>query len=150
MIIYHHNKTGGREDLISAVAAHWFSMSDFWPEAANIVRPGGTVALWTCASLYCHPSAPNAASVQNALYQLERDILKPFELPGNKLSAILYDYLPLPCMVTRRREGNLDLVNTEDDCVKRTMREIRNVLCGTVDQKVGHSCLILLFKRCQE
>ncbi|OGM42410.1 hypothetical protein ABOM_008361 [Aspergillus bombycis] len=174
---------GGVDLLISAMAAHWFSMPEFWVEAAKAVRPEGTVALWTCASLYCHPSTPNATAVQNALYRLEREILKPFELPGNKLSADLYDDLLLPwllsspvpsfrkadfirlewgrdgilseeddfligkdttlhelekslgtaSMVTRWREANLDLVNTEDDCVKCTMREIWKALGEEVD-----------------
>ena len=29
------------------VQAHWFDMSKFWVEAAKVVKPGGTVALWT-------------------------------------------------------------------------------------------------------
>lgn len=33
--------------------AHWFSMPEFWTQAAKLVRPQGTVALWTCSSLYC-------------------------------------------------------------------------------------------------
>jgi hypothetical protein len=28
--------------------AHWFDMTKFWAEAAKAVKPGGTVALWTC------------------------------------------------------------------------------------------------------
>jgi trans-aconitate 3-methyltransferase len=28
--------------------AHWFDMTKFWAEAAKVVKPGGTVALWTC------------------------------------------------------------------------------------------------------
>lgn len=27
--------------------AHWFEMDRFWVEAAKVVKPGGTVALWT-------------------------------------------------------------------------------------------------------
>lgn len=33
--------------------AHWFDMPKFWTEVARILNPGGTVALWTRASLYC-------------------------------------------------------------------------------------------------
>ena len=27
-------------------------MDRFWPEAAKVVKPGGTVALWTCGELF--------------------------------------------------------------------------------------------------
>lgn len=27
--------------------AHWFDMPKFWAAAADVLRPGGTVALWT-------------------------------------------------------------------------------------------------------
>ncbi|CRG87810.1 hypothetical protein PISL3812_04831 [Talaromyces islandicus] len=92
---------GGRGEekvdlLTAAMAAHWFDMPKFWANAAKIVKPGGTVALWTCASLYCHPSTPNAAAVQAALFRLEREVLSPYELPSNRLSRDLYDKLVLP------------------------------------------------------
>lgn len=38
--------------LTSAMAAHWFDMPKFWADAAKVVKPGGTVALWTCSSLF--------------------------------------------------------------------------------------------------
>ncbi|OKL60834.1 hypothetical protein UA08_03753 [Talaromyces atroroseus] len=82
--------------LTAAMAAHWFSMPDFWAEAARLVKPQGTVALWTCSSLYCHPSTPNAAAVQKALFRLEREVLAPYELPPNRLSRDMYDNLVLP------------------------------------------------------
>ncbi|GKZ25173.1 hypothetical protein AbraIFM66951_001131 [Aspergillus brasiliensis] len=90
------NVENGVDLLVSAMAAHWFSMEEFWASAAKIVNPGGTVALWTCASLYCHPSMPHAAEVQKALFRLELDVLKPYELPPNQLSHDLYDDLVLP------------------------------------------------------
>lgn len=34
--------------------------------------------------------------VQKALFNLERDVLAPFELPGNRISRDFYDELPLP------------------------------------------------------
>ena len=42
--------------------AHWFSMPDFWTSASKTVKPGGTVAIWTCASLYCRE---NDSPVEN-------------------------------------------------------------------------------------
>jgi hypothetical protein len=35
-------------------------MARFWPRASALVRPGGTVALWTDEGFYCHPhTTPN-------------------------------------------------------------------------------------------
>jgi len=39
--------------LTSAMAAHWFDMDLFWSEAAKVLKPGGTVALWTRSSFFC-------------------------------------------------------------------------------------------------
>ncbi|KAJ5691412.1 hypothetical protein N7488_012147 [Penicillium malachiteum] len=86
----------GGIDLMSAdMAAHWFDMSRFWVEAARIVKSGGSVALWTHSSFYCHPSTPNAERVQRALFRLERS-LSSYELPENRLCCQYYDNLPLP------------------------------------------------------
>jgi SAM-dependent methyltransferase len=82
--------------LTSAMAVHWFDFDKFWETAARIVKPGGTVALWTCAWLYCHPSTPNANRIQSIINQLRDDILQPYELLGNRLSDTMYRDLPLP------------------------------------------------------
>lgn len=42
------------------------------------------------------PKTPNAAEVQRILFRLERELLAPYELPGNRLSRTMYDGLPLP------------------------------------------------------
>ncbi|KAK7415771.1 hypothetical protein QQX98_005684 [Neonectria punicea] len=84
-------------DLITASnAAHWFDMPGFWRSAARVLKPGGSVALWTSGDIRAHPSMPNAAAVQAAmdLYQ-ERDVLKYYE-PGNLLTRSRYTTLPLP------------------------------------------------------
>lgn len=44
---------GSVDLLTSKMAAHWFRMEEFWPQAARMVKPGGTVALWTMSSVYC-------------------------------------------------------------------------------------------------
>ncbi|PMD24966.1 S-adenosyl-L-methionine-dependent methyltransferase [Hyaloscypha hepaticicola] len=82
--------------LTAAMAAHWFNMTKFWAEAAKVVKLGGTVALWTCASSFAHPSTPNYQKVQEVLLRFEREILAPYELPGNRVSMEMYDNLPLP------------------------------------------------------
>lgn len=71
-------------------------MTQFWTKAAKVVKPGGTVAIWTCSSLYAHPDTPNYKAVQAALDRLEKQALAPHETPFNKLSREHYDHLPLP------------------------------------------------------
>ncbi|PWY77003.1 hypothetical protein BO70DRAFT_388390 [Aspergillus heteromorphus CBS 117.55] len=80
--------------------AHWFSMPELWSSAAKTVKPGGTVALWTRSSFYCHPSTPHAPLVQKALFDLELNALAPHTLPQNRLSRDMYDDLPLPWTVS--------------------------------------------------
>ena len=84
-------------DLITAsAAAHWFDMAGFWPAAARVLKPSGTVALWTTGSSKLHPSLPNADKIQAALDELEDRELKPFFVPGNLLTRDLYVQLALP------------------------------------------------------
>jgi SAM-dependent methyltransferase len=84
-------------DLITAsTAAHWFDMARFWPRAAKVLKPGGTVALWTIGASEMDPSVPNAAAIRAALDEIEERELKPFYEPGNALARQLYVDLPLP------------------------------------------------------
>jgi SAM-dependent methyltransferase len=84
-------------DLITAAtAAHWFDMSRFWRRAAQLLKPGGTVALWTGSPRYAHSSMPNHAAIQAALNEFEDQHLKPYMEPGNLLGRNLYIDLPLP------------------------------------------------------
>jgi trans-aconitate 3-methyltransferase len=84
-------------DLITASnAAHWFDMSRFWPSAARVLKPGGSVALWTSGELSVHPSMPNAAAIQASLDQIQEQHLKPYYAPGNLLTRNRYVDLPLP------------------------------------------------------
>ncbi|EED17405.1 conserved hypothetical protein [Talaromyces stipitatus ATCC 10500] len=105
-VLFTSNGVDGGEEgsvdlLTAAMAAHWFSMSEFWAQAARVVKPNGTVALWTCSSLYCHPSTPNAPAVQKVLFHLERDVLAPYELPSNRISRDMYTDLTLPWQVNK-------------------------------------------------
>jgi SAM-dependent methyltransferase len=84
-------------DLITAsTAAHWFDMERFWPQAARILKPNGTVVIWTLGSTTMHPSMPNASKIQAALDEIEEQDLKPFFEPGNLLTRNLYNDLLLP------------------------------------------------------
>ncbi|KAI2641385.1 S-adenosyl-L-methionine-dependent methyltransferase [Hypomontagnella submonticulosa] len=87
----------GSVDLITAAtAAHWFDMSGFWPRAAQVLKPGGTVAVWTTSALYIHPSTPNYAAVQKALDEFKEHDIGPYRGEGNRLARELYLDLPLP------------------------------------------------------
>lgn len=83
-------------DLITAAtAAHWFDMSGFWPRAAQLLKPGGTVALWASGPMRVYPSMPNYAAIQAAIGKLE-GLLDDYMAPGNRLTRDLYVDLPLP------------------------------------------------------
>ena len=105
--------------ITAAAAAHWFDMDAFWPRAAQVLKPGGTVALWLGSSMRVHPSMPNAAAIQEALTKIVDDQLDEFMTPGNRLAKDLYVNLPLPWTIEHpvsdfdkdsfiRREWNTD------------------------------------------
>jgi len=190
---------GSVDMLTSAMAAHWFDMEVFWPQAAALLKPGGTIALWTFASHHCHPSTPNHAEIQRIAYRLEREDLAPYELKPNRVSRDMYDDLTLPwqistpvpdlpesqfvryefnrdgvipegekeffsgsqeqtlegversletaSLVTRWREANPDLAGTEQDCLKRAIRDWKAALGGKDGFIGGQGTVILLFKK---
>ncbi|KAF2100189.1 methyltransferase domain-containing protein [Rhizodiscina lignyota] len=82
--------------IIAATAAHWFDMPRFWARAAKVLKPGGSVAIWTSASGVVHPSVPNAAAIQKALDEYRDKHIRPYDAPGNVIAADLYTNLPLP------------------------------------------------------
>ena len=87
----------GTFDVVTvAMAAHWMDMPGFYASAAKALRPGGTLAIWTCSSIFCHPSTPNAVAVQEALSDLEDGLLHDYHTPSNHLSRNAYMELPLP------------------------------------------------------
>ncbi|KAF1810198.1 S-adenosyl-L-methionine-dependent methyltransferase [Eremomyces bilateralis CBS 781.70] len=82
--------------LTAATAAHWFDMPAFWARAAQVLKPGGSVALWTSGDTAIDDSVPNAAAMQAALDALRVEHLEPYMLRGNWLVQDLYADLPLP------------------------------------------------------
>lgn len=83
-------------DLIaSANAAHCFDMPRFWARAAQVLKPGGTVALWTSGDIRVHPSTPNAPKVQAAIDAFDDKHMRPHYLPGNLLKRDGYRGLPM-------------------------------------------------------
>ncbi|KAJ5908122.1 hypothetical protein N7495_000804 [Penicillium taxi] len=84
-------------DLITAAnAAHWFDMSLFWLNAARVLKPGGSVALWVSGRLRLDTSVPNAAAIQAALDVVEEEDLSPFFTDGNLMTRNRYADLLLP------------------------------------------------------
>jgi hypothetical protein len=153
-----------------------------------------------CNRKIVDPSTPKAAKVQKAMNHLERDILGPYEMPGNRISKGMYDALPLlwqvdPAVpefpesgftrrewdrdgvltdpvdffggsrvedlaalerglgtastVTRWRAAHPDIANTDEDCVIKTMRRIRESVGPAANDKIRGrgSTVILFFKR---
>lgn len=89
--------TDSSVDLITAAnAAHWFNMAEFWPAAARVLKPGGSVAIWTSGEIRAHPDMPNAEKIQAAMYQWEEENLKPHMEAGSLLTRNRYQDLPLP------------------------------------------------------
>ncbi|PGH02942.1 hypothetical protein GX51_04398 [Blastomyces parvus] len=82
--------------LTAATAAHWFDMSRFWPRAARVLKPGGSVALWTHGPIRVSPQLPNSAAIQVVVDELEDRHLRPYMMAGNLLVRHLYAGLELP------------------------------------------------------
>lgn len=86
----------GTVDLISSAAAvHWFDMPAFWAAAARVLKPGGTVAIWT-GNAYIHPSVPNHQRMQTVLEEFQDKHLGPHMAAGNLITKNNYATLPLP------------------------------------------------------
>jgi trans-aconitate 3-methyltransferase len=84
-------------DLITAAnAAHWFDMPGFWPSAARVLKPGGTVAIWTSGQIRINPSMPNAAAIQAAIDEHDEHHLRPYYEDGNLIVRNRYEDLVLP------------------------------------------------------
>ncbi|KXL41508.1 hypothetical protein M433DRAFT_157361 [Acidomyces richmondensis BFW] len=87
----------GSVDLLTASnAAHWFNMAGFWPSAARVLKPGGSVALWCSGELRVHPSTPGAETIQKAMDEIRGRELTPYYVEGNLLTLNRYRDLPLP------------------------------------------------------
>ena len=85
-------------DLITAAtSAHWFDMDSFWHTAARVLKPGGTVAIFTIWRTWCHPATtPRAGEVHAVLLELEQGTLGPFQREGNWSLMGLYRDLKMP------------------------------------------------------
>jgi SAM-dependent methyltransferase len=84
-------------DLITAAnAAHWFDMPRFWARAAQILRPEGSVALWTSGEIAAHSDTPNAAAINEAFLRFKEEEMKPYFEKGNFIVQSGYRDLEMP------------------------------------------------------
>ncbi|KAH7176827.1 S-adenosyl-L-methionine-dependent methyltransferase [Dactylonectria macrodidyma] len=89
-------------DLMTASnAAHWFEMDRFWVSAARVLKPGGTVAIWTSGEIRTHPDLPNSVAIQAAIERHRETHLLPYITPGSLLTHNRYLDLPLPWTLER-------------------------------------------------
>jgi SAM-dependent methyltransferase len=86
---------GSVDLIIAASSAHWFDMSKFWPRAARVLKPGGSVAIWGGGCLRVDPATPNHVAVQTAIDKLSLQVEGCME-PGNRMARGLYADMPLP------------------------------------------------------
>jgi SAM-dependent methyltransferase len=90
-------------DLITAsTAAHWFNMSLFWPACARVLKPGGSVAIWSSGGVGIHPDVPNSEEMQKSMDAINERELAPFFERGNVMTRELYKDLVMPWMVEPR------------------------------------------------
>ena len=107
----------GQVDAITvAMAAHWLDLPAFYISAAKCLRPGGTLAMWTASSYYCHPSVPNHKAIQAALSHLEDDLLGPYMTSGSLLSKGAYEKLPLPWTIDNASTSCTSTNASTGDC----------------------------------
>lgn len=87
-------------DMVSVGnAAHWFDMKKFWQRAAQVLKPGGSVAIWTTGDLRVHHDSPAAEAVQAAMDTFQTRDLEPYFNEGNRIVRNKYLDLLLPWTV---------------------------------------------------
>lgn len=77
-------------DLITAATcAHFFHMPAFYAAASRMLRPGGSLAIWTAGGMHVdRRTTPNASTTQQVFDEIWAG--------GNPLCRNLYKDLPLP------------------------------------------------------
>lgn len=117
-------------DLVTvATAAHWFDMAGFWKAASRILKPGGTVAIWTRSGAEINTTkTPNGVAIQAAVEEFYNG-LRLWARAGNRLTHDLYIDLPLPWTLETpvvefdkdsfvRKEWNKDKKGVENDIIR--------------------------------
>ncbi|KAF5639281.1 trans-aconitate 3-methyltransferase [Fusarium sp. NRRL 52700] len=79
--------------ITAATAAHWFDMPKFWAAAAKVLKPGGTVAIWT---VFRQPGSFNGNTELQSIFNDFLDTLSPYWRAGTHLTQSGYIDLPMP------------------------------------------------------
>ncbi|KAL6920651.1 hypothetical protein ACHAP8_008169 [Fusarium lateritium] len=81
-------------DLITAAtAAHWFEMPRFWEASAKLLKPGGTVAIWT---VFRKSDTFGDNEVQALIEDFRENVLAPYNSEGSQLTHDGYVNLVMP------------------------------------------------------
>ncbi|KAF4335784.1 trans-aconitate 3-methyltransferase [Fusarium beomiforme] len=79
--------------VTAATAAHWFDMTRFWAAAAKVLKPGGTVAIWT---VFRQPGSFNDNTKLRSIFDEFLNSLAPYSTAGTQLARSGYVDLPMP------------------------------------------------------
>lgn len=171
--------------MTAANAAHFFSMPAFYIAAHALLKPGGSIAIWTTGPPSIHPNTPCAETIKELLDDFSANEMAPFETEANRLVRGKYIDLPLPwtcdplvtgydearstrrewgpeevfhgaqeikqgldlqtaekmfstsSSVIRWREEHKDLAETDQDCVRKLLREMGRVMRAEGGVKEG-------------
>ena len=79
-------------DLVTAAQAlHWLDLGAFFAEVRRVLRPGGTIAVWT----YGSPSLDDA-DADRVLQRYARDVVGPYWPPARAMVDAGYAGIPFP------------------------------------------------------
>ncbi|KAM0192374.1 hypothetical protein ACHAPI_008321 [Fusarium lateritium] len=79
--------------ITAATAAHWFDIPRFWSAAARVLKPGGTVAIWTT---FRKPVTSSGESKLQLVFEEFRESLSPYTSAGTRLTQDGYVDLVMP------------------------------------------------------
>ncbi|KAL7765158.1 hypothetical protein ACKLNR_003074 [Fusarium oxysporum f. sp. zingiberi] len=79
--------------ITAATAAHWFDMPRFWAAAAKVLKPGGTVAIWT---VFRQSGSFNNNTELQSIFNDFLDALAPYSTASTHLTQSGYVALPMP------------------------------------------------------
>lgn len=86
---------GSIDLIVAAFAIHWFDMSAFWPRAAQVLKPGGSVAIWVSGNISVNRDMANSAAIYAAFQRFDERLVD-YLSPGNRLVRGLLVDLVMP------------------------------------------------------
>ncbi|KAG0147435.1 hypothetical protein CROQUDRAFT_42905 [Cronartium quercuum f. sp. fusiforme G11] len=79
--------------LIAGTAAHWFPPS-WWNEAARVLKPDGTIAIFIYGGMWPDPHHPQADELRATMFSFVTEL--GHSSTGNVVCHNMYDELPMP------------------------------------------------------